>query len=300
MHKKTIGFQNPHYALEHWVIWFTDALTQLQTLHSNRMYHGFLDESSCAIHPETNRLELLTKKTTQSLQIPPTPEEWNPAHSVYPPERLLVLGTEAGYALTTLYELLEERNPSIDFILQQFDLDYSFRVFRTIQKSIYDPEKADIWMLGLVFLRTYIQYLTWPGVMQTEFYKSEHERFMNCLGRMLSAYPYKRPSCSELLELWLSQTGSTSESDSESICEKTSENDVLTNSDPVVPEPASSVSDSSETCVILPSLAQQTPKPRLLALSGYHDPVARNKTRRSLHNSSRNPATRSHGKHAQD
>ncbi len=298
MTQKTIGNQNPGYVFEHWLTWFLEAVQELQKLHESGMYHGFLDESCLVIDSDTHKLTISPRKTTKSVEEVPSEEDWNPSHSVYPPERLLQIGTQAGYALTSIYAMLEERNPSMDLILQQLNAEYSLQEFRILAKripSVHEHvQKGDIWMLGLVFLRVYLQYLAWPGVFSTEFYKSEHERFMNCLERMVAIFPQKRPTCSELLAEWTNASSYLSDDDE------------LSNSDQVVPEPQVAVSETpygvsespSETpcespCEFLPS--SQVVKRRLV-LNGYHDPVGRNKTRRNQCSLTRSPATRSRGK----
>jgi hypothetical protein len=300
MTQKTIGNQNPGYVFEHWLSWFQEAIQELQNLHASGKYHGFLDDSCLVIDSETHTLTLQTRKTTKAVEEVPAEEDWNPSHSVYPPERLLQIGTTAGYSLTTIYAMLEERNPSMELILQQMNAEYSLQEFRILAKLLPTVQehiqKGDVWMLGLVFLRTYLQYLAWPGVFSTEFYKSEHERFMDCLERMVSIFPQKRPTCAELLAEWTTRS-SFYVSDSD---------DTLSNSDQVVPEPEPVVCEtpSLTRCDVCETPCETHPSSqvvkRRLVLNGYHDPVGRNKTRRNQCSLSRNPATRSRGKRTSD
>lgn len=311
---KSLKSVNPKHALEHWGVWFEQALEALSWLHAQGYTHGFLDPASLRV--EDNCLKLWIRKTETTT--------FDPKHSIYPPEILLKLAFEDGLSLSTAYDLLESRNPSLELCESQLDLDYSFRTFQILWKhlDIQDAYKADVWMLGNSFLKLYLEFLTWPGSIATVFYRHDHERFMNCLGRMLEAHPTKRLSAEAAFHTWSpplvlyptdmedEQTGVTAESEQLADSEanaginatESAASELITNTISVVSDDASAAStaapmttESVDATPVVVSASEVAPKPRRLVLNGYHDPAARNKTRRNPHNSNPIPAIRSRG-----
>lgn len=278
---KALKHINPKVAMEHWGTWFSQALEALVWLHTHGYHHGIIDTASIRIDETTQTLKLYRRG--QAIGVG---QEFNPSHTLYPPEILLKQAFEEGLSFHTAYHLLESKNPSLEMCETQFDLDYSERVLQFVWKHVegMDLYKADVWMLGLGFLKQYLEFLTWPGVMTTTFYRDEHDRFMACLARMLEAHPAKRLSAEATLHLWSPPSilcASCEEPDAEAMLPPVEVSDVRANSDPVETESqASALSAASESDVLPPVLG--APKPRRLVLSGYHDSVARNKTRRNL------------------
>jgi hypothetical protein len=296
---KTLKQMNPKVALEHWYLWFTQALEALHWLHTNAHSLGYVDPTTLRIDEVTLTLKLYVRPhtQTQSSMLP-----FNPQHTLYPPEILLKQAQEEGLAFTTAYDLLETKNPSLELCETQLDLDYSARTLQFVWKhlEIMDPYKADVWMLGLQFLKQYLEFLTWPGVLTTPFYRQDHDRFLECLARMLEAHPAKRFSAEALLHTWSppSLHAEYEEPDAEAMMPPAEESFVPSNSVLEASEVQPSVTDAN---VVIPQSATPSvpPKPRRLVLSGYHDPAVRNKTRRNLRNSDRTPATCNHVTHTQ-
>lgn len=294
---KSLKQINPKVALSHWGTWFTQALEALHWLHTNAHCVGYVDPTTLRIDEETMTLKLYVRPYSQTTtNVMP----FNPQHSLYPPEILLKQAQEEGLAFTTAYDLLEAKNPSLELCETQLDQDYSARTLQYVWRhlDIVDPYKADVWMLGLQFLKQYLEFLTWPGVLATPFYCQDHDRFLECLARMLEAHPAKRFSAEALLQTWSPPNlrAEYEEPDAEAMLPTVEESSVyFPNSGLEASEAPPCVSDANDVShqIELP-LPSVPPKPRRLVLSGYHDPAVRNKTRRSLRNSDRIPATGNH------
>lgn len=296
---------NPKYALEHWGAWFAQALEALAWLHAHGIMHGFLDATSLRIDETTHTLKLYMRKVSNEAAHEP----FNPKHSIYPPEFLLKQAYGEGLSCSTAYEALEAKNANLELCETQLDLDYSFRTFQILWKylEVHDPYKADVWMVGASFLRIYLEFLTWPGVVVTDFYRHDNERFISCLARMLEAYPAKRITAEAALHTWSpsfilypEETDADLPSLVEDTCAPSNSDQEETESLPLrclVAANAANAANAASVPLSLPlTLSQPSetepvpPKPRRLVLSGYRDSVAHNKTRRSPRNSGLIPA----------
>lgn len=297
---KALKQVNPKVAMQHWGVWFCQALEALAWLHAHGYHHGFIDSASLRIDETTNTFKLYLRP--QGIVVG---KEFNAGHTVYPPEILLKQAYEEGLSFSTAYDLLESKNLSLELCETQLDLDYSERVLQFVWKhmGILDPYKADVWMLGLTFLKQYLEFLTWPGVLTTTFYREDHDRFMECLACMLEAHPAKRISAEAAFYMWsppLILYGESEEPDAESMLPPVEANVVLANSDPVETVAQTVVSAVPvSVCDGQPSVTA-VPKPRRLVLSGYRDPAGRNKTRRNLRNSNLSLAIHNPVTHTQD
>jgi serine/threonine protein kinase len=299
---KPLKSMNPKVALDHWGAWFSQALEALAWLHANGQTHGFLDPASLRID-ESLALKLYVRPHTLNLTT------FDPKHTIYPPEILLKQAHEVGLSFTSAYDLLESKNPSLELCETQLDLDYSARTLQFVWKhlEVLDPYKADVWMLGITFLRHYLEFLAWPGALTTSFYRHDNDRFLDCLTRMLEAHPIKRFSAELAFQTWsppLLLYPEVEEPDADAMLppdnevSAVAESSVPSNSGPVEAE---SASENLLLCPCPERVPERVPpKPRRLVLNAHHDPAAHNKTRRNPRNLNPIPATGNPVKHTQD
>ena len=193
-------------------------------------------------------------------------EVWNPRR-VAAPERHVQLGLLSGYTRNQITTMCETENTFFHDIESMLGIHYSF------QDYTLHPVAEQVWLWGSTILTKYLQLLTMPGAIRSEFYKTKHDKLLEILKLSCSDKPDRRPTFANLLRLWLPSDQSSLPSVSS---EKTHADDGLATIDP-----PPIVAETSSALPFHGSL--QTPSPRLV-LAVRSSVAGRNKTRRSPHN----------------
>jgi hypothetical protein len=190
-------------------------------------------------------------------------EVWNPRR-VAAPERHVQLGLLSGYTQNQITTMCETENTFFHDIESMLGIHYSF------QEYTLHPVAEQVWLWGSHTLSKYLQLLTMPGAIRSEFYKTKHDKLLEILKLSCSDKPDRRPTFANLLRQWLPNDLSSVSS------EKTTADD-----GPAMIDPPPIVAETSSVLPFLGSL--QTPAPRLV-LAVRSSVAGRNKTRRSPHN----------------
>jgi hypothetical protein len=186
-------------------------------------------------------------------------KEWEPRKPA-PPEVHYMLGHAVGLSIDTILHALEQQNPAFEMI------ESMLRIYLT-QKSLcgaLDPVKTNVWMFGYRWLATYYECLKTPTILRSEFYKSDHERFLGLLKKLMANQPQHRITFVQALRTWDPTNAllKCDDGDDESV-----NDDHATIVQPVQ--------------VVHPAAPSPAPAVRRLVLAQRHDPAGHNKTRRS-------------------
>ncbi len=268
---KTIRTKQASILFERWEQWVTEALEALQALHQSGFVHGAIEPSALQIGND-NRLRIGRIMHMRRADDPLPIERFDPHDHIDPPEVLLHNARHEVIPFSNILHALQTYNYSFDQIPSLFpNLSYDAEVLETIYDiDVINAKKIDVWMLGNTLMTVYLEMLAMPEVFSTPFYRTEHERFMNLLERMLHANPTSRISIDDALILWNRSTIKKS---------FTAENDEIEES----LSSSSSVVESLLPSSTVPSTSTVVPYRRLV-LNERRDPSARNKTRRNPRN----------------
>jgi hypothetical protein len=130
------------------------------------------------------------------LQITPL-EAWDPRKQAAP-ERHAACGAAAGISTNDQIYMLETQNRAFEII------ESMLRIFLTPKTyvSTLDPVKEQVWLFGCRWLEIYYGLLTEPTILRSEFYRKDHERFLELLRRMLHPVPTLRARFIDILRAW--------------------------------------------------------------------------------------------------
>lgn len=192
-------------------------------------------------------------------------EVWNPRKTATP-ERHVQLGLLSGHTLNQIKTLCETQNSTLNDIESLLGIQYTFK------ENTLHPISEQVWLWGATTLSKYLQLLTMPGAIRSEFYCVNHDRLIELLKKACSEQPNQRPSFVQLLTIWSRHKPVTQE---EVISEETS----LSSDDGPSTTSLPPIHDDDETSVLRPSSLSSR-----LVLSVRPTNVERNKTRRSLRN----------------
>jgi serine/threonine protein kinase len=209
-HDKTLYSFKPSIAYDNIGVWFAQACEALERMHEAGIAHGFLSDHHLLIDETTNILRIGNIDKSQPYTDDFPHEEFDAHNLIYAPERLLAQGKRGEIPFNTMYESLERENYAIDVIHLSFhDIDYDREILKKIYENVenVDKRKSDVWMLAYSFLKYYRNYLMmWSQTLSTNFYRTEHLRFMEILEGMLLADPDKRLTAAKAFSRW---TGSS-------------------------------------------------------------------------------------------
>jgi hypothetical protein len=268
---KTMRQLHVSTVLECWEKWFTEALDALRILHSHGFVHGCLDLHAFRIDDQKT-LRIGNLSSVRKVEDPLPLEAFRAENLTFPPEVLFQFGREEGDSFSTLYGELKGKNSMFELFPPFFPsmlLRQSFeRCFQEL--DTVDPRKSDVWMLANTFFRFYVDLLSNPKTMSSEFYVQKHDSFKKLLGPMLHPVPSVRPTAEVCLQNW-------------------GYNYAQTEPEPE-PEPkelkqVNSVSETASVSASVYETSNSDPpkKPRLVLTSGL-GPAGRNKTRKNLRN----------------
>ena len=237
----------------------------------------------------TNDLESFVKNPFQMEPV----DRWDPTQPSAP-ERHVAFGKKESISQERLLSALQ-RSPWAEMIESMVRVYITANLVGTLEEI--DPIKEQVWMVGYKWLSRYYELLTEPGVMRSEFFRQQNDRFLILLKSMVAVHPGNRVTFVNALRAWCANS------------------DVLRAEEPllmpapraVVEEPVSGVgASSSTTCeterpAAVETVASETSaappaetetetsvippvsKPRLV-LTRPSDSEERNKTRRNRHN----------------
>ena len=225
----------------------------------------------------TKDLESFVKNPIQLERL----QVWAPRKPAAP-ERHKALGTAQGIEPDVQLYYLEQENTAFD------TMESMLRIFLSLKQYVMlpppDAVKEQVWVFAYRWFNTYYDMLTEPGILHTEFYKKEHERFLDVLRGMLLVLPSQRSSFIEALRQWCPGSPALVEPIATELPVATS----AVTSAVAEPPPPVAVSESSVT------------KKTRLVLSAPRDFEERNKTRKICRSSNRSPATDNHEKPVRD
>ena len=132
------------------------------------------------------------------IQMEPS-SSWNPRKPAAP-ERHMLLGKAANIALDTQIYMLEEQNHAFSTIESMLRIFTSAKQLQSLPAP--DVIKEQVWLFAYKWFSAYYDLLTEPGVLQSAFYKKEHDRFLGLVGSMLLVNPGKRATFVSALRVW--------------------------------------------------------------------------------------------------
>jgi hypothetical protein len=123
----------------------------------------------------------------------PTLEIWNPRR-VAAPERHVQLGLLTGHTLHQIAGECEADNTAFHDITSMLGITY------TLKDDTLHPIAEQVWLWGYHTLQKYMQLLTMPGAMRSNFYRVNHDRLLDLL--RAACRQEQRPSFYMLYKKW--------------------------------------------------------------------------------------------------
>jgi hypothetical protein len=124
---------------------------------------------------------------------------WSPRKATAP-ERHYALATAAHVPITTQTYLLESQNAAIEDIQSLLRIVWSPVQYE--QCTTIHPIREQVWLFGYKWLAEYLKLLSEPYILRSEFYRTDHDRFVLLLGSMLQTLPRRRVTFIEALRKW--------------------------------------------------------------------------------------------------
>ena len=210
---------------------------------------------------------------------------WSPRKATAP-ERHYALATAAHVPITTQTYLLESQNAAIEDIQSLLHIVWSPVQYE--QCTTIHPIREQVWLFGYKWLAEYLKLLSEPYILRSEFYRTDHDRFVLLLGSMLQTLPRRRVTFIEALRKWEPRNSTLLPIDSEPVS-AAAESAVLTPAaaaDPPSVAVAVVVADDPATTDQLQhpektDHPQQPAQHRRLILIQSRDFVGRRKTRKN-------------------
>ena len=273
--------------------WVQHLLTALSVLHGESYVAGSISPQAFVVgSDDTVRLRLSPLTFRRPSESEPEYGTFNPATRFLAPERHVAIGRDDGLTARQIYRSLFEKSPTFERISTVFPtISHDVGQYQDLyEQDAVDPEQEDVWMLANSLLTVYLDLLTYDDVFATEFYREEHERFMDLLEAMLQSAPSERLTARKALLVWLSVNLSEITDGADELPEITDDDDET---------------DGDETDGVEPSLPQPEPAGAESSPPSIPDPpttplpvpdaplrrVARNRTRKNLRNSGRSSAS---------
>jgi hypothetical protein len=199
------------------------------------------------------------------IQIEPI-TSWNPRKPAAP-ERHMANGKAANIVFETQVYMLEEQNHAFSTIESMLRIFVSAKQLQSLPAP--DVVKEQVWLFAYKWFSAYYDLLTEPGILQSRFYKTEHDRFLALLGTLLLVNPGKRSTFINALRIWCPGSPLLKVSDDVSVADVPVES--VVSDSPVVIAPS---------VPVVPAAVSESKKTRLvLAPPRGHE--ARNKTRKN-------------------
>lgn len=272
----------PADALKQLSAWGIQAWTALASLHDADLVHGNITAAGSlfsnsadgrfqlAIHPSSLHPTTATGAATAF-----------DAHTLNtPPEVHLRNGRSQGIPFASMSSALTNENWPIDRIRSVFpELDYSraqlFKIYEALDAIGPMDQAADVWMLGYALLEVYLELLTWPYVLSSEFYRTKHEVWMDCLEHALAADPRERWTAAQIAEALRGSAvaNSTANSAANSAVNSAATSENVENASVVV-----------ETVAPAAQAVEEPKRYRRLILNAPPRSAGRNKTRKNSRN----------------
>jgi hypothetical protein len=263
-------------------------LTALSVLHEEGFVAGSITPQSFVVGVDgVTRLRLLPTVFRRRDESEPEYDTFNPAARFLAPERLVAIGKDNGFTARQIYKFLFEKNPTFERMSAVFPtLRHDFGQYQALyDEESVDPEQEDVWMLANALLSVYVDLLTYDDVFATEFYREEHERFMDLLEAMLQTAPSERLTARKALLAWL---GQSYELDFSGDDDETGDDDGETAAEQPAAEPPQPEPVGAESSPPSNPDPQTTPLP---VPDAHPRRGGRNRTRKNLRNSGRSSAS---------
>jgi len=122
-------------------------------------------------------------------------DTWNPRKTASP-ERHVQLGLLNGNTINQIRTLLETQNASFNDIESLLGLRY------TVKEYTLHPVAEQVWLWGATLLSKYLQLLTMPGAIRSDFYRAKHDKLLILLKTACCEQPEKRPTFYQLIKDW--------------------------------------------------------------------------------------------------
>ena len=210
---------------------------------------------------EQELVSSLEQHTQDPFRVIPL-DTWNPRKTASP-ERHVQLGLLNGNTINQIRTLLETQNSSFNDIESLLGIRYAAKEYTL------HPVSEQVWLWGATFLSKYLQLLTMPGAIRSEFYKAKHDKLLGLLKTACCEQSEKRPTFHQLYRDW---TGKSTMHDDEFVSETQSDDD-----GPAMISPQSTVVEPVVSSLLLPSSSR-------LVLNAPPWNVERNRTRRNPRN----------------
>jgi len=139
-------------------------------------------------------LSLVKSPLTQS-----TLEVWNPRR-VAAPERHVQLGLLTGHTLHQISSECDSDNTAFHDITSMLGITFN------LEESTLHPIAEQVWLWGYHTLQKYMQLLTMPGAMRSNFYRVNHDRFLDLLRTACRMQIHERPTFYMLYKTWAGVT----------------------------------------------------------------------------------------------
>jgi hypothetical protein len=95
---------------------------------------------------------------------------------------------------------LESQNAAIEDIQSLLRIVWSPVQYE--QCTTIHPIREQVWLFGYKWLAEYLKLLSEPYILRSEFYRTDHDRFVLLLGSMLQTLPRRRVTFIEALRKW--------------------------------------------------------------------------------------------------
>jgi hypothetical protein len=125
----------------------------------------------------------------------PTLEIWNPRR-IAAPERHVQLGLLTGHTLPQIAAECDACNTAFHDITSMLGITYN------LEESTLHPIAEQVWLWGYHTLQKYMQLLTMPGAMRSNFYRVNHDRFLDLLRTACRMQIHERPTFYMLYKTW--------------------------------------------------------------------------------------------------
>jgi len=141
-----------------------------------------------------NDLESFVKNP---FQLEPV-DRWDPTQPSAP-ERHLTFGKKESIPQERLLYALQT-SPWAEMIESMVRVYITANLLGSLEEI--DPIKEQVWMVGYKWLSRYYEMLTEPGVMRSEFFRQQNDRFLILLKSMVAVHPGNRVTFVNALRAW--------------------------------------------------------------------------------------------------
>lgn len=203
---------------------------------------------------------------------------WNQCALATPERHLANAAAENIYQNTAIH-LLETQNYHFELISSFLNIPIVFNGELSI-----DPIKEQIWLFGYKWMKIYYDLLSSASIYNSEFYRCNHDKFMNLLTQMCISNPLYRSSFEDALKFWIPNNHLFAFTDDGAGVFGV---DAMTSEIGDMPQPPPTDN---------PAKTPHVPSKRRLILIARSNPAERNKTRRNHGNLDRSLPNGNRGK----